>query len=81
VTSSGNIHYKDALSNITLNLTSTNPFSEAWVLRGSNPVKKKDKNDNSLCSYGMTSVFSMKSKRTDIDNIIHEQQQQINRVK
>lgn len=75
------VNFKEALASVSVNLDLDDPMKGKWVLRTSKPVKKKDTSGISVYSYAMTSVLSKKSKRTNIDKIIEEQQSEINRVK
>jgi hypothetical protein len=76
-----NIDVKKALALINIDLESHDPLHAEWVLRSSQVKQKRDNSASSLYSYAMTSAKSKKSRRTDVDQIIQETQDQLQRTK
>lgn len=75
------IDVKKALALINIDLESHDPLHAEWVLRSSQAKRKKDNSASSVYSYAMTSVKSKKSRRTDVDQIIQETQDELQRTK
>ena len=76
--------YKEVLARLTWDLSKDRPLDNPWVIRTSNKVKRLDAGNDAISiasSYLITSALSAKSKRMNIDNIIDEEEQIIDRVK
>lgn len=75
--------FKDVLSRLTWDLSKAKPLESPWVIRkqGGNREGERDEILSIASSYFLTSVLSAKSKRMNIDNIIHEEEQVMDRVK
>ena len=76
--------YKDALARLTWDLSKDQPLDHPWIIRTTGKIKRSDGGNDALSiasSYLLTSVLSSKSKRINIDNIIDEEAQIIDRVK
>lgn len=66
---------------VNIDLSASDPLKSKWVLRNTQQERKHDDKMSSAYSFAMTSVFSKKSKRSDVDQILAEKQQEIQRVK
>ena len=78
------IPFKDVLSKLTWDLSKENPLDHPWIIRKSEKVKRSYVGNDAVSvasSYLFASVLSGKSKRINIDNIIDEEEQIIDRVK
>ena len=78
------IPFKEVLSRLTWDLSKERPLESPWIIRSSKMIRKiGDGNDllSIASSYLQTSVLSANSKRLNIDKIIEEHSQIIDRVK
>lgn len=76
--------FKDVISRLTIDLTKERPLENPWIIRGSRIVRRTEGGNDVLSiasSYLKTSVLSSKSKRMNIDKIIEEHSQVMDRVK
>lgn len=76
--------YKEVLARLTCDLSKDRPLDHPWIIRTSSRIKRLDAGNDAISvasSYLLTSVLSSKSKRMNIDNIIDEEEEIIDRVK
>ena len=64
--------YKEALWLINLNLSAVNPMEAPWEIRKQYVPREEGDAKSIASSYFLASVFSAKSKCTNIDRIIEE---------